>query len=164
MGKWINSLWDQGRVVFRAERRPRTRSPARMSRPGRALREQRLAPINPFGGKQDGITILGAFVADLAVRAPRLPSVGETLIGSGSSLGPGGKGSNQAVAAARLGARVRFITRLGRDAFADMARATWIDAGVDPDCRRQISRGRFVEPQLPSPSLSSADFLCPALP
>ncbi len=91
-----------------------------------------MARINPLSGNQEGVAILGAFVADLAVRAPRLPTVGESLIGSGSSLGPGGRGSNQAVAAARLGARVRFITRLGRDAFADMARTTWTAAGVDP--------------------------------
>lgn len=91
-----------------------------------------MAQTNPQGRSQDGVTILGAFVADLAVRAPRLPGVGETLIGSHSSLGPGGKGSNQAVAAARLGAKVRFITRLGRDAFADMARGIWNTDGVEP--------------------------------
>ena len=51
------------------------------------------------------ITILGIFVADLAFRAKRLPVMGETLLGQGFAMGPGGKGSNQAVAAGRAGSR-----------------------------------------------------------
>ena len=51
--------------------------------------------------------------------------MGETILGQGFALGPGGKGSNQAVAAARLGAEVHFVSRLGDDAFADMALETW---------------------------------------
>ena len=50
---------------------------------------------------QQGVAILGIFVADLAFRAARQPAMGETLMGSGFKMGPGGKGSNQAVAAAR---------------------------------------------------------------
>jgi ribokinase len=76
------------------------------------------------------VAILGVFVADLAFRAGRMPAIGETIIGSGFAMGPGGKGSNQAVAAARLGADVAFITRIGRDAFADVALATWAREGV----------------------------------
>ena len=78
------------------------------------------------------VVILGVFVADTAYRAPRAPRMGETILGSSFKLGPGGKGSNQAVAAGRLGADVTFITRLGRDPFADMALATWREAGVKP--------------------------------
>ena len=78
------------------------------------------------------IVILGVFVADTAYRAARQPRMGETLLGNGFKLGPGGKGSNQAVAAGRLGADVTFITRLGSDPFADMAMATWKRAGVKP--------------------------------
>jgi ribokinase len=81
-------------------------------------------------GTQKPVVILGVFVADTAYRAARAPRMGETILGSDFKLGPGGKGSNQAVAAARLGADVTFITRLGRDPFADMARATWKEAGV----------------------------------
>jgi ribokinase len=81
---------------------------------------------------QKPVVILGVFVADTAYRAARAPRMGETILGSDFKLGPGGKGSNQAVAAGRLGADVTFITRLGRDPFADMARATWKDAGVKP--------------------------------
>lgn len=56
------------------------------------------------------IAILGIFVADVAFRTPRPPAWGETVIGSGFRLGPGGKGSNQAVAVARLGGTVSFIS------------------------------------------------------
>lgn len=82
------------------------------------------------------IVILGVFVADTAYRADRLPRMGETLLGHSFALGPGGKGSNQAVAAARLGAEVALITRLGQDAFAEMALATWTAAGVTPVVRQ----------------------------
>ena len=79
------------------------------------------------------IVILGVFVADTAYRADRLPRMGETLLGQGFHLGPGGKGSNQAVAAAMAGGRVHFITRLGPDPFAEMAQTTWARAGVVPE-------------------------------
>jgi ribokinase len=81
---------------------------------------------------QKPVVILGVFVADTAYRAPRQPRMGETILGLDFKLGPGGKGSNQAVAAGRLGADVSFITRLGADDFADMARKTWGEAGVTP--------------------------------
>ena len=77
-----------------------------------------------------GVAILGVFVADVAFRAGRQPNMGETLIGSQFTLGPGGKGSNQAVAAARLGSAVTFISKLGKDAFADLALDTWRAEGV----------------------------------
>lgn len=78
------------------------------------------------------IAVLGIFVADVTFRTPRLPRMGETVIGESVALSPGGKGSNQAVAAARLGAAVRFISRIGRDSFADMGLAAWAEAGVEP--------------------------------
>lgn len=77
------------------------------------------------------VAVLGVFVADATFRAARPPRLGETLIGRSFALGPGGKGSNQAVAAARLGASVRFVTRLGDDAFADLGERTWREAGVE---------------------------------
>jgi ribokinase len=79
------------------------------------------------------IVILGIFVADTAYRAERQPRIGETILGKSFVLGPGGKGSNQSVAAAMAGGRVHFITRLGADAFADIAHATWGRAGVIPE-------------------------------
>lgn len=76
------------------------------------------------------VTILGIFVADTAYTAARLPEIGETLGGSGFAVGPGGKGSNQAVAAARSGGDVHFISRIGNDEFGRMALATYRDAGI----------------------------------
>jgi len=80
--------------------------------------------------KSGGVAILGIFVADLAFRSGRMPAVGETIMGSGFAMGPGGKGSNQAVAAARAGAAVTFISRLGQDSFGDIAMATWQKEGI----------------------------------
>jgi ribokinase len=85
----------------------------------------------PAGPKPVKITVMGSFVVDLAFRTPALPGWGETIIGSDFKLGPGGKGSNQAVAAARLGAQVTFITKLGRDPFGDLARQTYAAEGID---------------------------------
>jgi ribokinase len=79
------------------------------------------------------IVVLGVFVADTAYRADRQPKMGETILGNSFSLGPGGKGSNQAVAIGKLGAPVHMLTRLGRDDFADMAMNTWKAAGVTPE-------------------------------
>jgi ribokinase len=76
------------------------------------------------------IVILGVFVADTAYRAGRMPRMGETILGESFALGPGGKGSNQSVAAAMAGGDVGFVTKLGRDTFAEMALATWAQAGV----------------------------------
>lgn len=76
------------------------------------------------------VVILGVFVADTAYRAERQPKLGETILGRSFALGPGGKGSNQAVAVGMAGASVGFITKLGQDPFADMALATWARAGV----------------------------------
>lgn len=76
------------------------------------------------------VTILGAFFVDLACRTPRMPVWGETLHGNAFAMGPGGKGSNQAVAAARQGAPVELITRVGRDAFGEMARGVYRDEGI----------------------------------
>jgi ribokinase len=76
------------------------------------------------------IVVLGIFVADTTYRAPRQPRMGETLLGDYFKLGPGGKGSNQAVAAGRLGGDVTFLTRLGEDDFAAMARGIWEESGV----------------------------------
>ena len=77
------------------------------------------------------ITVMGSFVADLSFRTDRLPAWGETFLGSSFMLGPGGKGSNQAVAAARAGAKVSFIGKVGNDPFAELARTTYRQEGID---------------------------------
>ena len=78
------------------------------------------------------VVILGIYVADTSFQAARLPAMGETLMGDGFVLGPGGKGSNQAVAAARAGADAHLIARIGQDAFAQIAHGIWAEAGVTP--------------------------------
>lgn len=77
------------------------------------------------------ITFAGSFVADCAFRTASLPGWGQTIMGSAFKLGPGGKGSNQAVAAARLGANVSFICKLGDDAFGALARQTYEREKID---------------------------------
>ena len=79
---------------------------------------------------KSGVAILGIYAADLAFTAKRQPAMGETLIGSRFAMGPGGKGSNQAVAAARAGAKVTFISRVGKDAFGDVALAMYAKEGI----------------------------------
>lgn len=66
-----------------------------------------------------GIIVIGSLNADLVVRAPRFPQPGETLRGEDLQVIPGGKGANQAVAAARLGANVSMLGRVGRDNFGN---------------------------------------------
>ncbi len=77
------------------------------------------------------VIVLGSYVADLAFRIDRLPAWGETRMGQSFHLGPGGKGSNQAVAAARAGAQVTFISKLGPDPFGDIARTLYRNEGID---------------------------------
>jgi ribokinase len=79
---------------------------------------------------KSGVTILGIYVADLAFKAARQPIMGETLLGSAFAMGPGGKGSNQSVAAARAGAAVTFMTKLGKDNFGDAALAMYATEGI----------------------------------
>ena len=79
------------------------------------------------------ISILGIFVADLTFRTDRMPRQGETVIGNSFKLGPGGKGSNQAVAARRAGAEIMFITKIGKDTFGDIAMKLYADEGINSE-------------------------------
>jgi ribokinase len=79
---------------------------------------------------KSGVAILGIYAADLQFTAKRQPVMGETLIGSKFGIGPGGKGSNQSVAAARAGAKVTFISRVGKDTFGDAALAMYAREGI----------------------------------
>ena len=67
------------------------------------------------------ICVFGVFVADLCFIGDLIPSKGQTILGNNHIIGPGGKGSNQAIACARLGGNVNFITKVGKDLNADMA-------------------------------------------
>jgi len=77
------------------------------------------------------IVVIGSLNMDLVVRAPRLPASGETLLGETFQTVAGGKGANQAVAAARLGARVAMVGRVGSDAFGARLLAGLTEYGVD---------------------------------
>jgi ribokinase len=89
------------------------------------------------------IVVFGSINMDLVARVPRLPSPGETLIGHGFFTAPGGKGANQAVACARLGAATRMIGRVGDDAFGAMLRESLAEYGVD-------TAGVAIQPGAPS--------------
>src|ERR1700761_1550893 len=65
------------------------------------------------------IVVVGSANTDMIIRLPRLPKPGETLLGGEFLTAPGGKGANQAVAAARAGAKVSFVARVGRDSMGD---------------------------------------------
>ena len=67
------------------------------------------------------ITVLGIFVADISFSGPKIPNTGETILGDNYNIGPGGKGCNQAIAIARLGGKVNFISKLGNDDYGKLA-------------------------------------------
>jgi len=81
-------------------------------------------------GALGAILVVGSVNADLVIGVDRRPAAGETVLGSDLAVYPGGKGANQAVAAARLGARVGFVGRVGDDSFGGMLRGGLGDAGV----------------------------------
>ena len=87
------------------------------------------------------ISILGIFVADLCFFGDEIPIPGKTVLGKKYIIGPGGKGSNQAIAAARAGGDVSFVTKLGKDNYADMALKLFQEAGV-------ITQAVILDPNL----------------
>jgi len=77
------------------------------------------------------ISILGVFVADLCFVGDKIPSKGQTILGKKHIVGTGGKGSNQAIAAARLNGEVSFITKVGKDNHSEMAFNLYKESGVN---------------------------------
>lgn len=77
------------------------------------------------------IVVVGSYGVGLTVRLDRAPVAGETVVGTAFDAAHGGKGSNQAVAAARLGARVRLCTVVGDDPYGERARELWASEGVE---------------------------------
>jgi ribokinase len=84
------------------------------------------------------LTVLGSLNIDISVAVPRLPVPGETVLGAGATIAPGGKGANQAVAAARLGGAVRMVGCTGDDEFGRMARSALAADGVDISAVRAV--------------------------
>ena len=81
--------------------------------------------------KKKKILVIGSSNTDMTVMTEKMPSPGETVLGGEFRMGPGGKGANQAVAAARLGADVSFVCKLGRDVFGDNAVEGYRREGLD---------------------------------
>jgi len=79
---------------------------------------------------QGRVTVIGSFNQDIVLRLPRMPVAGETLVAEAMDRFPGGKGSNQAIAAARAGATVTLLACLGADAAGEDAQALWRAEGV----------------------------------
>ena len=77
------------------------------------------------------ILVVGSSNTDMTVKTKYLPKPGETVLGNEFTMGPGGKGANQAVAASRLGGEVKFICKVGRDIFGDNAIAHYVDEKLD---------------------------------
>ena len=80
---------------------------------------------------QANVVVIGSLNMDLVTRAPRMPAPGETLVGNSFVTVPGGKGANQAVAAARLGAVVAMIGCVGDDAYGEQLRKALLDEQID---------------------------------
>lgn len=80
------------------------------------------------------ILVIGSSNTDMVLRVPSLPGLGETVLGHGFAQAGGGKGANQALAAARAGGHVSFLGRVGADAFGERALAGLAAAGIDTAC------------------------------
>jgi ribokinase len=95
-----------------------------------------------ISGKARGfvITIIGSINLDLVTTVDRLPEPGETVPGNGFRTAPGGKGANQALAAARAGVDVRLVGAVGHDTFAGEALALLMEGGVDLSMVRESNR------------------------
>jgi ribokinase len=90
------------------------------------------------------VAVAGGFGVGMTMVAPRFPGPGETLGGATFALGPGGKGSNQAVAARRLGAEVSLFTAVGSDPFAAIGRELWDREGVDTGAVKVVDAPTMV--------------------
>jgi ribokinase len=88
--------------------------------------------------KRPRVTVLGSLNMDISVTVPRLPGPGATVLGSAAVFTPGGKGANQAVAAARLGADVRMVGCVGDDDFGRQLLAALLAEGVDTQDVRNV--------------------------
>ena len=91
-------------------------------------------------GSRPRVCVVGSINLDLVARCERLPRPGETVTDAVFERHPGGKGANQAVAAARLGADVRFVGCVGTDAFAEEALVGLVEAGVSLEVRKVDAR------------------------
>lgn len=87
--------------------------------------------------KKPKILVVGSSNIDMVIQTSHFPKPGETILGGEFSLIPGGKGANQAVAAARLGGNVSFVSQIGKDVFGDSSLENFIKEGIDISYVRQ---------------------------
>jgi ribokinase len=85
------------------------------------------------------VSVVGSYATGLTLKVNRLPCAGETVLASGYRVDYGGKGSNQAVGCARLGAEVAFMARIGNDTFGEMALQLYREEGIDVTFVRESS-------------------------
>ena len=85
------------------------------------------------------ISVLGIFVADISFSGSKIPAIGETILGTKYNIGPGGKGCNQAIAIARLGGKVSFISKIGKDNYGELA--------LDTLKKNNISTNNIIQDQ-----------------
>ncbi|MGG5373274.1 ribokinase [Enterococcus sp. AZ196] len=85
------------------------------------------------------VVVVGSINLDLVVQADRFPKVGETMFGTDSKMLPGGKGANQAVAAARLGAEVTMVGCVGNDAYGEIVLKNFQENQVDVSCVKKVA-------------------------
>ena len=86
------------------------------------------------------ISVLGIFVADISFSGSKIPSIGETILGDTYNVGPGGKGCNQAIAVARLGGKVNFLSNIGKDNYGQLAINTLSQNNIDVSTIIQSSK------------------------
>ena len=79
----------------------------------------------------NSISILGIYAADLVFFGDKIPKIGETVLGKEHIVGPGGKGSNQAVGAAKAGGKVNFISKVGNDQYGQVAIKMYKELNID---------------------------------
>jgi len=92
------------------------------------------------------IVVVGSVTMDLVTSTPRIPAIGQTLIGTGFRTTPGGKGANQAVAAARLGYPVAMVARVGTDSYGPALIENLKQSGVDTSAMRQVDGSSGLAP------------------
>ena len=86
---------------------------------------------NQYCNMNKKILVIGSSNTDMTIKAPRIPAPGETILGGEFKMGPGGKGANQAVAAARLGGDVSFVCKVGKDVFGEKSLEGYRKEGID---------------------------------
>ncbi|HEX8552842.1 MAG TPA: ribokinase [Abditibacteriaceae bacterium] len=83
------------------------------------------------------VVVIGSSNMDMVVRCDELPLPGQTILGTDFVMNPGGKGANQAVAAAKMGARTQLVARLGNDMFAEASEKSYAEVGLGTDYVRR---------------------------